>query len=111
MGVQKDAGELLLFFYDELINKRKMSIGTQYVLNSTGWNGSRINLSYNYLNDLGLLKSDGSIGNIEGAQMFLVMRLFPEGINIVENQPIFESHVGFEINLGLLKFSWSKTEK
>jgi hypothetical protein len=40
-----------------------------------------------------------------------VMRLFPEGINIVENQPIFESQFGFEINLGLLKFSWSKTEK
>ncbi len=111
MGVQKDAGELLLFFYDELINKGKRSVGTQDVLDATGWEGKRINLAYNYLNDLGLLKCYGSIGNINGAQNFDVMRLLPEGINIMENKPEFKETFGYEINLGLVKFSWKTTEK
>ena len=32
MGIQKDAGELLLYFYDELINKGKNQVGTQDVI-------------------------------------------------------------------------------
>jgi len=52
MGVQKDAGELLLFFYDELVNKGKSIVETQDVINATKWDGKRINLAYNYLNDL-----------------------------------------------------------
>ena len=111
MTVQKDAGELLLFFYDELVNNGKLDVKSQDVLDTTRWNGNRINLAYNYLNDLDLLKEYGSIGNIQGAQNFFVTRLFPEGINIVENQSKFKNNFGFEVNLGLLKFSWNITEK
>ncbi len=111
MGVQKDAGELLLFFYNELVNKGKSSVGTRDVINETKWNGKRINLAYNYLNDLGILKSYGAIGNINGAQIFFVTRILPKGINIVENQPKFKHTFGFEVNLGLLKFSWSIHKK
>ncbi|RLI95458.1 MAG: hypothetical protein DRO90_00285 [Candidatus Altiarchaeales archaeon] len=111
MGVQKDAGELLLFFYDELVNKGKSSVGTQDVINATKWDGKRINLAYNYLNDLGILKSHEAIGNINGAQIFFVTRILPEGINIIENQPEFKRTFGFEVNLGLLKFSWSIQEE
>lgn len=111
MGVQKDAGELLLFFYDELVNKGKSIVETQDVINATKWDGKRINLAYNYLNDLGILKSYGAIGNINGAQIFFVTRILPEGINIIENQPEFKRTFGFEVNLGLLKFSWNIQEK
>ncbi len=111
MGVQKDAGELLIFFYDELINKGEGSVGTQDVLDATKWESNRLNSAYHYLDDLGLLKGTGSIGNIKGAHIFDVMRLFPEGINIVENKPKFKETFGYEINLGLVKFSWSTTEK
>lgn len=111
MVVQKDAGELLLFFYDELVNKDKSSVGTQDVIDTTKWDGKRINLAYNYLNDIGVLKSDGCLGNIDGARIFFVMRLLPEGINIVENQPDFKRNFGFEVNLGLIKFSWGIQEK
>jgi hypothetical protein len=111
MSVQKDAGELLLFFYDELVNKAKGSVGTQDVLNETGWDGNRINLAYNYLNDLGVLKSVGGLGNIEKAQIFFVSRLLPNGINIVEDQPEFKRTFGFEVNFGLFKFSWRATER
>ena len=111
MAVQKDAGELLLFFYDELVNKAKSGVGTQDVLNETGWDGNRINLAYNYLNDLGLLKAGGGAGNIEDARIFLVITLLPNGINIVEDQPEFKRTFGFEVNLGLIKFSWGATER
>lgn len=111
MGVQKDAGELLLFFYDELINKGKNGVQTKDVLDATRWDGKRINFAYNYLNDRFLLKGVGGIGNLKGAQYFTVMRLLPEGINIVESEPEFKKTFGFEVNFGLLKFSWSTTEK
>jgi len=111
MGIQKDAGELLLFFYNELVNKGEGSVGTQKVLDETRWEGKRVNLAYGYLNDLGLLKGGGGLGNINGAQIFFVMRLLPEGINIIENQPEFKRNFGFEVNLGLLKFSWGASEK
>jgi len=111
MVLQKDAGELLLFFYDELVNKGKSSVGTQDVLDATKWDGKRINLAYNYLNDIGVLKSNRRLGIISGAQIFFVMRLLPEGINIIENQPEFKRNFGFEVNLGLMKFSWGIQEK
>ena len=80
MAIQKDAGELLLFLYDELVNKNKSSVGTQNVLDTTKWDGNRVNRAYNYLNDMGILKGGGGLGNINGAQVFFVMRLLPEGI-------------------------------
>ena len=111
MGVQKDAGELLLYFYQELIKEGKSSIGTKEVLEETNWDGNKLNHAYNYLNDLGILKGGGGIGNINGAQKFFVMRLYPDGINTIENQVEFKRNFGFEVNLGLLKFSWGKTER
>ncbi len=111
MGVQKDAGELLLFFYDELINKNKRQVGTQEVINETGWDSNKINHAYDYLNDLKILLSGGGIGNINGANLFFILRLFPEAINIIENQPEFKKNFGFEVNLGLLKFSWGAEER
>ena len=64
-----------------------------------------------YLNDMGILKGSGGLGNISGAQIFFVMRLLPEGINIIENQPEFKRNFSFKVNLDLLKFSWGASEK
>jgi hypothetical protein len=111
MGVQKDAGELLLFFYDEIINKGKDQVGTRKVLDSTEWESSRLNNAYNYLNDMEILKQEMFLGNTEGAINFVVLRVYPAGINVVENQPSFKATFGFEVNLGLLKFSWSRAKQ
>lgn len=111
MGIQKDAGELLLFFYNELVNNGKRSVGTQEVIDETKWDGNRINFAYNYLNDMHLLNGGGGLGNINGAQIFYVMRIYPLGINIIENKPEFKKTFGFEVNLGLIKFSWGTSEK
>lgn len=111
MSVQKDAGELLLYFYDKLVNKNAEGVETQEVINETKWEGNRLNHAYNYLKDLGLLKGISSMGNINGAEVFYVLRLRPAAINIVENQPEFKRNFGFEVNLGLLKFSWGASER
>lgn len=111
MGVKEDAGELLLFFYDELVKNGKSGVGTKDVLDASKWDGRRLNNAYHYLNDLGILKGTGSLGNIQGAHMFWVMRILPTGINIVESQPEFRRNFGFEINLGLVKFKWGISEK
>lgn len=63
------------------------------------------------MNDLGFLESVCGLGYVKGSINFLIVRLLPEGINIVENEPKFEKTFGFEVNLAVFKFSWSKTEK
>ena len=111
MGVKGDAGELLLFFYDELVKKGKNGVGTKDVLDASEWDGNRLNNAYHYLNDLGILKGIGSLGNIQGAHNFWVMRLLPDAIDIIEDQPEFKRNFGFEVNLGLFKFSWGASER
>src|SRR3990170_8508858 len=110
MGVQKDAGELLLFFYDELIKHGKTLVKTPDVLEATKWDKNRIIAAYTYLKQLSLLKS--FLSRKEGEDLditknFYVRGLFPKAVNIVENEVNFEKTFGFKANLASLKFSWS----
>lgn len=84
VGVQDDASNLLHFFYDELVTHNKSIVKTQDILEKPGWDGNRINLAYRHLYDSGLLKSTNQVGNIKGAQRFLVTGLNPKGIDVVE---------------------------
>ncbi len=111
MGIQKDAGELLLYFYKNLVQEGKSSVGTKEVLKETKWDGNRLNHAYHYLDDMGVLKGGGGLGNINGAHIFFVIRLYPGGINMIENQPEFKKNFGFKVNLGLIKFSWGVSER
>lgn len=111
MGIQKDSGELLLYFYEKLVKEGQSTIGTKEVLDTTNWDSNRLNHAYHYLDDMGILKGGMGIGNINGAHIFFVMRIYPEGINIIENQPEFKKNFGFEVNLGLIKFSWGTSER
>lgn len=107
MTIQNDAGELLALFYELLVNKNENMINTTKILEITKWEGKRLDHAYNYLNDMGILKSYGAMGNINGAQIFMVARILPEGINIIENPPKFKETFGYTINLGIMTFSWS----
>ena len=51
------------------------------------------------------------MGNHQGVQHFILNKITPIGINTVEDQPEFKKNFGFEVNLGLLKFSWGASEK
>lgn len=106
MSVQKDAGELLLFFYDELIKHGKTLVKTPDVLEATKWDKNRIIVAYTYLKQLSLLKS--FLSRKEGADLditknFYVRGLFPKAVNIVENEVKFEKTFGFRANLASLK--------
>ncbi|VVB93217.1 Uncharacterised protein [uncultured archaeon] len=48
MGIQKDAGELLLFFYDEFKHE-KIPVRTKDVLEATKWDIHRVKMAYTYL--------------------------------------------------------------
>ncbi len=109
MGVQHDAGEILLFLYKSYINGQQ--INAKKLLETTGWSGNRIDRALKYLKDIGAIDLILTLGNIGGIQNFIFKGLTPTGINIVENQKEFKQSFGFEVNLGILKFSWSKSEK
>lgn len=100
MTVKQDAGNLLLFFYDELINKCKGIVDTQDVVDNLKWSNSRINIAFNYLKgnswiDIG----QTGVGNIQGVQIFRVLGLSSQGIEQVEDTKKFEDIFGFKVNL------------
>lgn len=51
------------------------------------------------------------MGNHQGVQHFILNKITPLGLKIIEDQPEFKRNFGFEVNLGLLKFSWGASEK
>lgn len=109
MTVKQDAGNLLLFFYDELINKEKRIVDTQDVVDNIKWSSRRIDIAFNYLKDNGwLVIGQTAGGNIRGVQIFRIIGLSPQGIGQVEDRKEFNATFGFEVNFGILKFSLSK---
>ena len=107
MGIQQDAGEILLFMYQSYTKDE--SIDAEKLLETTGWDGNRIDRAIKYLKDLSAIQIIHTLGNFKGVQHFIFRSLTPIGINIVENKPEFKRTFGFEIDLKLIKFSWSKT--
>ncbi len=111
MGVQKDAGELLAFIYKELVEDENSAIyggiSSSTIEKETTWNKHRIDLAFNYLNDFGVFKANEYVGG-----NFVIVRLYPKGINIIENQPEFKRNFGFSIGIpSLFQFSWGATEQ
>ena len=113
MTIQEDAGKILLFVYDCYVSN-KSKPNTQILLDETKWDGKRIDRAIKYLKDLGALEIIFTAGQIKGLQMFILKKITPMGINIVENQPEFKRNFGFEVNIGLnpsIKLSWGASEK
>ena len=109
MGIQKDAGEILLFIYQCYIKDE--SVNAEKLLETTKWEGNRIDRAIKYLKDIGAIDIILTLGNISGVQHFILKGLTPLGINIVENQPEFKRNFGFTVNLGVISFSWGATKK
>ena len=110
MGIQKDAGEILLFMYDRYVNDDS-KVNAEVLLDTTKWEGNRIDRAIKYLKDIGAIDIILTLSNVKGVQHFILKKITPLGINIVENKPEFKRNFGFEVNLGLLKFSWGASEK
>ena len=110
MTIKSDAGEILLFIYDCYVNDND-SANPEKLLESTKCDVDRIDRAIKYLKDIGVIDIILTLGNLKGIQHFILKKITPMGINIVENQPEFKRNFGFEVNLGLLKFSWGASEK
>ena len=111
MGIQKDAGELLVYIYNQYTANNTW-IQSKDIIEETGWEAGRINRAIDYLKDLGLIKINLYIGNTEGVYNFGIQGLTPSGIGIIENEEQFEKTFGFEIGIpGVLKFSWTRRKK
>ena len=102
MGIQKDAGEILLFMYDKYINDDE-KVNAEVLLDTTKWEGNRIDRAIKYLKDIGAIDIILTLGNVKGVQHFILKKITPLGINIVENQLEFKRNFGFEVNLGIIK--------
>lgn len=109
MGIQKDAGKILAFIYSNYVNKNS-SVNPKMLIEITKWDGNRIDRAIKYLNDLGAVDIILTIGNYKGVQDFIMKRLTPLGIQMVENQKEFKKNFGFTINLGLIKIDWGFSE-
>ncbi len=109
MTVKQDAGNLLLFFYDEIVTKHKHVVDNQDAEKALKWDNARINIAFHYLKD------NGCLGTFQIGQkdkpIFRVTGLSPKGIDIVEDEPKFKDRFGIGINLGVFNINWSTTEE
>lgn len=110
MGIKKDAGEILLFIYDCYVND-KDSVNPEKLLETTKWEGNRIGRAVKYLKEIGAIDITLLLGENKGIQNFIFEKIPPKGIHMIETKPEFKRNFGFEVNLGLLKFSWGASEK
>ena len=106
MGIQKDAEEILVYFYKEYIKTSQLPNMRQEFIKNSGWDVQRIKRAIAYL--------DGK-GFIEAKQMadgnYLILSIEPDGIDVIENESKFERQFNHKINLGLYEFSWGVKEK
>ena len=110
MGIKEDAGELLVYAYRQYVSEEKF-VDAKDILTITKWDAGRINRAITYLEDLGAIKIQRYLGNIDGVHGFFMRGLTPSGIQTIENSKEFERNFGFIINLGLVQFSWGAKEK
>ena len=81
------------------------------LLDETGLDGKRIDRAIKYLKDIGAIDIVLTCENVNGVQNFIMKKLTPYGINIIENQPEFKRNFGFTVNLGVIAFSRGASEK
>ena len=114
MGIQRDAGELLVFIYNAYIQEKEISfqIRLSQLLEKTGWEPNRINRAFEYLEDVDTIKVWGAGGNTNGVYNHIIHGLTPIGIGAIENEKEFQKYFNFEVGIpGIFKYSWGAQEK
>ena len=107
MGIQKDAEELLIYFYKEYTKENDSRIPSfEYILKKTNWTSERINRAIDYLNGKRFIDVKYMLGG-----EILILGLTSDGIDAIENQEKFQYHFNHKINLGIYEFSWGASEK
>lgn len=112
MAIREDAGELLLFVYKKYIEKYIDELTTfEDFKKESGWNEVRIMNAVEYLKDRELINVNSYYMYPNDGRSFVIYKIYPNGIDIIEDKQKFKDIFGFEINLGMFKFSWTRTKE
>lgn len=105
MGIQKDAGEILVFLYKKYIeNPYSISGMTLSQLSrEMKWNDGRIIRAIDYLSDKKMLDIDRLIGT-----GFIIDKIHSDGIDIIENENKFVAEFGVSVGFFSVKFKPKK---
>lgn len=106
MGAKKDANEVLLFLYRKY-NLQDFTESNSSLAQETGWDNSRVGNSVLYLSEKNLVETI----DVYGDDYPIVRKLTSDAIDIIEDKGKFKTTFGFEINLGVIRFSWDIGEK
>ena len=109
MTIKNDAGKVLLFIYQSYIEDE--SINVDKLLQTTKWDGNRIDRAIQHLKDIDAIDIKFILGDVNGLRNFLFEKVTPIGTGMIDNKHKFKQNFGFEVNLALLKFSWGVSEK
>lgn len=88
MGIKQDAGKLLIYIYKKYQEGRGVS--SQEIVNDSNWDNIRTRNAVKYLKDRVYIKVIFFLGG-----NFFVEELYPEAIDIVENNEKFLDSFGF----------------
>ena len=109
MGIQSDASELLVLFYNKKTSGERTP-EMHELLEITHWERSRTENAVEYLIARNFIQ--GAIKKMAGgSRIFIIREIRSEGIDVIENPKEFKRHFNHEINLGIYKFSWGVSEK
>jgi len=89
MGIQKDAGELLLYTYKKYSEGKLVT--SQEVQQQTEWDDIKMKNAFVYLKDRALIEGIFFMGG-----NFIIRKIYPEAIDIAENEKDFEEIFGFK---------------
>ena len=110
MGIQKDAGEILLFIYNRYVNNSDTP-NAKELLDVTKWDGKRIERALKYLYRIEAVDITWMLGEDEGVQNFIMGDLTPKGISMIEDKTEFKKNFGYTVKLGPISYSWGVSEK
>ncbi len=110
--IQKDAGELLAWIYQNKI-EGKEQLHTEDIERITGWQRDRVHFALEYLIRKNLLNGQvsGQMGTTKTA-FILIRDINPDGIDVIENKDKFKKNFGFTAGIpGLFIFSWGASQR
>ncbi len=112
MSIQKDAGELLILFYNNKVSGKE-HLQQRNIEEITQWDKDKITFALEYLIRKDLL--DGEVKKTLGSSKtaFILLRdINPEGIDIVEDDNKFQKSFNFSVGIpGIFSFSWGARER
>jgi len=112
MGVQKDAGEILIYIYNKLVAGAEMPQENE-LKEITKWEDNRVKMSSQYLINKNLIKGKEHYGLGSTRVQFISLNdITPQGIDIIENTEEFAREFSFTIGVpGVFSYSWGAKQK